>query len=104
MKHLVGTDIGKFFFGGYSLENNGEGERARTHTHSSYAKLIVNDLVIAIYEKDIPVSTETVQQVHSKCVSVNSETQTIIMIAEKEKENFRQLYEDERIIGKHFRV
>jgi len=55
IRHNVGTDIGKFFFGGYTMENNLEGV-AQGYSHSSYAKLIVNDLAIAIYEKDIPVT------------------------------------------------
>lgn len=61
IRQTVGTDIGKFFFGGYSLENNLDKEKAPLgHTHSSYAKLIVNDLAIAIYEKDIPIDVNTV--------------------------------------------
>lgn len=73
IRNTVGSDVGKFFFGGYSLENNMT-KKALGHNHSTYARLIVNDLVIAIYEKDIASSVELVQQVHSKCNAVNSET------------------------------
>lgn len=50
LRNLLGTDVSKFFFGGYSLENNKD--KARGHTHSVYARMIVNDLAIAHYEKD----------------------------------------------------
>lgn len=59
IRHLVGTDVSKFFFGGYSLENNLT-QIARGHKHSAYAKLIVNQLAIAIYESDIEVNVEIV--------------------------------------------
>lgn len=59
IRHCVGTDISKFFFGGYCLENNLK-SASKGHIHSNYAKMIVNDLAIAIYEKDIPATSETV--------------------------------------------
>lgn len=52
IKHNIGTDISKFFFGGYSLEGNLNGV-SQGHNHSSYARRIVNSLAIAIYERDI---------------------------------------------------
>lgn len=59
LRRTVGTDIGKFFFGGYSLEEN-TNSIARGHLHSNYAKMIVNDLAIAKYE-DIPVQCQIVE-------------------------------------------
>jgi cytochrome b involved in lipid metabolism len=53
LQKVVGSDISKFFFGGYSLENNLLGV-APGHIHSYYAKRIVNDLAIGHYEQDIP--------------------------------------------------
>jgi len=53
LQHNVGEDISKFFFGGYCLEGNLKGI-SPGHKHSAYARLIVNDLAIAIYERDIP--------------------------------------------------
>lgn len=50
IRNTIGTDISKFFYGGYSLENNAD--KARGHVHSIYAKMIVNDIAIAILEKD----------------------------------------------------
>ncbi len=53
LQHNVGEDISKFFFGGYCLEGNLKGI-SPGHKHSAYARLIVNELAIAIYERDIP--------------------------------------------------
>jgi len=59
IKHNIGTDISKFFFGGYCLEGNLEGI-SPGHTHSSYARMIVNDLTVAIYEREIPTTTNKI--------------------------------------------
>ncbi len=59
IRHLVGTDVSKFFFGGYTLEENTV-TKPKGHVHSVYAKLIVNDLAVGIYERDITVKTEVV--------------------------------------------
>lgn len=53
IRHNIGNDISKFFFGGYNLEGNLEGVSIG-HKHSAYARKIVNDLTVAIYERDIP--------------------------------------------------
>lgn len=55
IRHCVGMDISKFFFGGYSLEDNNL-PNTIGHNHSNQAKMIVNDLAIANYEKDIEVA------------------------------------------------
>ncbi len=59
IRHTIGSDISKFFFGGYCLEGNLT-NRMKGHNHSAYAKMIVNDLVIAIFEGDLPATTEIV--------------------------------------------
>ena len=41
---LNGRDISKFFYGGYSFEQN---SGSQNHTHSNYARRIVNDLIVA---------------------------------------------------------
>lgn len=60
IRHTIGSDVGKFFFGGYNLEDNTT-KVSKGHVHSNYAKMIVNDLAIALFEGDIPMSTEIVQ-------------------------------------------
>lgn len=59
LKHNIGRDISKFFFGGYSLENNAD-KGTVGHNHSVYARMIVNELAIAIFEKELPCCTEEV--------------------------------------------
>lgn len=59
IRQNVGQDVSKYFFGGYNLEDNLDGVTLG-HRHTNYAALIVNDLVIAVYEKDLPQSEETV--------------------------------------------
>ena len=58
MTHNIGRDISKFFYGGYSLEDNlGSSKPASGYKHSYYAKRIVSDIAIAVYEPDTVVST-----------------------------------------------
>jgi len=45
-----GRDISKFFYGGYCLEGNGAGGPAHGYNHSNYAKMIVNSLVVGLYQ------------------------------------------------------
>ena len=47
----IGRDISKFFYGGYSLENNFGPSPSKGHFHSNYARIIVNDLIVGVYEK-----------------------------------------------------
>ena len=58
LEHTVGSDVSKLFFGGYSLEGN-IGQITPGHNHSSYARMIVNDLAIAIFEQDLTPGHET---------------------------------------------
>jgi hypothetical protein len=41
--------------------------------------MIVNELTIAIFEKDIPCGTEEVTQVLSKATALNGDTKTIFL-------------------------
>ena len=43
LEHNVGEDISKFFYGGYSLENQ---NKVTEHTHSNDARKIVNTLIV----------------------------------------------------------
>ena len=43
----LGTDIAKFFYGGYCLEDNLGPKPAFGWRHSNYARMIANDLAIA---------------------------------------------------------
>lgn len=71
IEHNVGTDISKFFFGGYSLEGN-IGQITPGHNHSVYARMIINDLAIAIFEQDLTPMHETLCLVSEKKSSVHA--------------------------------
>lgn len=43
LEHNVGRDISKFFYGGYSLENQ---SKVPEHSHSNDARKIVNTLIV----------------------------------------------------------
>jgi len=47
IEHCIGTDIAKFFYGGYSLEDNMKPTPAFGFRHSNYARMIANDIAIA---------------------------------------------------------
>ena len=51
LEHNVGRDISKFFHGGYSLDGNSGSNPAKGHRHSNYARIIVNQLACATFEK-----------------------------------------------------
>lgn len=57
IRHNIGHDIGKYFYGGYSLEDNLTRLSPQGHVHSQTARTIVNDLIVAVYEDDIQTST-----------------------------------------------
>lgn len=50
IKHHIGRDVSKYFWGGYSLEGNLNGPPRPGHIHSNYAKKILMDLCIARFE------------------------------------------------------
>ena len=71
LKHNIGRDISKFFHGGYSLEDNMNGPPARGYKHSSIARMVVNDLAVAVYEPLIQVATVECQVREDLCRNVN---------------------------------
>ena len=53
LEHNIGKDISKFFYGGYNMEGNLRGKPVSGHVHSNYARMIVNDLIVGTYQKEI---------------------------------------------------
>lgn len=48
LEHSLGRDISKFFYGGYALEGNIETKNPPPgYKHSNYARMIVNNLIVA---------------------------------------------------------
>jgi len=50
LTHNIGRDISKFFYGGYNLEGNTGPNPSSGYTHSNYARMVVNKLVVARFE------------------------------------------------------
>jgi cytochrome b involved in lipid metabolism len=44
----IGKDVGKFFYGGYAMDNNSNlpGDKNMAHTHSNIARKIANKHII----------------------------------------------------------
>jgi hypothetical protein len=67
--------------------------------------MIVNDLAVAIYEREIPTLTnERVMLSKEESIPLTTEIKHVMLEAEKAQEAFRGHYDDERMLGKHFRV
>lgn len=66
--------------------------------------MIVNELAIAILQKDIQSTTTIVRLNEELSRNVNQSTKTVFLQAESIVENFCEFYSDERLLGKHFRV
>ena len=74
----IGRDISKFFHGGYSLEDNLGGSPPRGYTHSALARIVVNDLAIAMYEPKIQVETVECEVREDLCQNINETTKIIV--------------------------
>ena len=49
IEHNIGKDVSKFFYGGYSLENQ---NKVDEHKHSNDARKIVNQLTVGYLEEE----------------------------------------------------
>lgn len=107
LQHNIGRDISKFFYGGYSLEDNMGRQPAFGYRHSSYARTIVNDLAVAHYEKKVNVETTVCRVRKDLCETINSTTKVIVVEnVEKGKKvaNFKKHYKSLNYIAKHFLI
>jgi len=104
LEHTVGSDVSKFFFGGYSLEGN-IGQITPGHNHSSYARMIVNDLAIAIFEQDLTPGYDTLCHVSEELSTIHApDVKVLHFKANRETAAFKSFNNDTRMLGKHFRV
>ena len=105
LQHNVGRDVSKFFYGGYSLEDNMGDKPAQGYFHSTFAKIIVCDLAIARFDIHAVQSRECIIK-EELCSKVNSTTKTIVFesIADEKVHNWKKNYADIDSIGRHFRV
>ena len=106
LKESIGHDISKYFYGGYCMEDNlGVRIPAQGHTHSNYAKVTVNDLVIATYEREnLAVDDIRVRVNSERTHKINSTTSTVFLRADSGKPIFREWSDDIKMIGKHWKV
>lgn len=103
LEHTIGQDISKFFFGGFSLEDNSD-PKTKGYHHSYAAYSIVNELTIATFEEDIPCSVVEVTNDKTRMYDVNADTKTVTLKSANRCANLKHHYSDFRVLGKHFRV
>ena len=100
LQKTVGTDVSKFFFGGYALDS----ESQKGHNHSNYAKSVANDLAIGYFEPEIPASEEIVDFNKSLSVHMRGGFLNVQLDALQETSTFKRVVSDPRYLGKHFRI
>ena len=76
--HNIGRDISKFYYGGYSLEDNLRASPAKGHIHTIFADRIVKDLAISRFMDEEDVATTRCLIREDLCRDVNSTTKTIV--------------------------
>lgn len=105
LKHNIGRDISKYFYGGYSLDGNLEKTNPRKGViHSSYARGIVNELIIAYYEKDVDKTSTICRLREDKIFEVNPMIKTFYMqsVDKAPVPNFKRNYHGFEVLTKHF--
>ena len=88
------------------MEGNMRGKPVPGHAHSNYARMIVNDLIIGTYQKDIIAQSTICNIKHDKTVELNNTT-SIFFFESKDKQivpNFKKFYPGLRQIQNHFLV
>jgi hypothetical protein len=105
IEHTIGTDIAKFFYGGYSLEDNMLSTPAFGFRHSNYARIIANDIAIARFDCSQQGS------VVSKCRlrwdldnTVNRLTRSFVLetLDRKPRLNYKSYYPGLKNLTRHF--
>lgn len=94
LKHNVGRDISKFFYGGYCLDGNFQDKPRRGAVHSNYARRIVNSLIVAYYEKEIDKVSTICRLKEDKVFNVSNIIKTFYMesVDKKPVPNFKKHY------------
>ena len=87
-------------------DNLSSSKPASGYKHSYYAKIIVSDIAIAVYEPDTEVSTVECQVRQDLSRNVNASTKTIVFesIDQTAQTNWKSYFRDTTFIGKHFLV
>lgn len=105
IEHTVGTDIAKFFYGGYSLEDNMMPTPAFGFRHSNYARMIANDIAIARFDCPKAGSEESFVRLKTDLDNeVNSLTRSFVFetLDRKPRHNYKAYYPGTKNLTKHF--
>ena len=99
-----GKDISKYFHGGYSLEPL---QGAPNHSHSNYARTIVNSLIVARYVSNKESVVSTIESATSR--SQHESVKTFkLTVASREEQDAKLLihnfYPDFETMGRHYLV
>ena len=105
LKHNIGRDISKYFYGGYSLDGNVNRKDPRPGVvHSNIARGIANSLIIAYYEKEVDKTSTICRLREDKIFVVNDIIKTFFMesVDKKPVPNFKRHYYGFEVLTKHF--
>ena len=96
MSHNIGRDVSKFFYGGYSLEGNMGRKPAEGYLHSTFAKMVANNLAIARYQPEVATARTVCRIRHDLSETVNLTTKTIVFesASGKPAPNWKRSYKD----------
>lgn len=104
IKHNIGKDVSKYFYGGYSLDGNVMGVNAVGHFHSNFARKLVNKLAIAKYES-FDASQEICKLTVKERVTVATQTIRFKVVDKKPPvEHFKSFFPGLKELGKNFLV
>ena len=105
LEHNIGRDVSKYFYGGYSMDGNiGRKNPRPGNMHSNVARGIVNELIIAYYEKEVDKTSTICRLKENKIYAVNSIIKTFFMesVDKKPVPNFKRHYHGFELLTKHF--
>lgn len=101
-----GRDISKFFYGGYCLDGNLNGNPNEGYVHSNYAKMVCNDLTVGIYEREThPMSINCfVDKKKTHMWNKTTGTVTFENIDKKRISSFKNFNSGFEMLGKHYKL
>ena len=104
IEHNVGRDISKFFYGTQSLEDN-TNAGGKGITHTNYARLIVNQIIIAKLDNEQEGGVQTMQCLIHEGKN-NGTNQSLALSTESQAPvpAFKKYYPGLSIMGQHFKV
>ena len=98
--------MSKFFHGGYALEGNLGQRPSSGKKHSNYARLIVNDLIIAQLDRKITVQSTICKVDQNRTVVISPHVQGFYFESGRTEPvpNFKRFYPGQTMFGKHFTI